>query len=183
MGYAQRLMPHYTYDDYIQWEGRWELIDGHPIAMSPSPIAKHQLIANMLQFEFTSALRDAGCKDCKVYPFLDFKIAEDTVVQPDISIACDVTDQKFLSLEFPPVLVVEILSPSTSLRDRHIKFDIYESQGIKYYLLVDVDKNSFELYLLTDGKYILLSHDFNQPFGFAFNSAGCGASVTLNNVW
>jgi len=30
-------LPHYTYDNYVQWEGRLELICGVPHAMSPSP--------------------------------------------------------------------------------------------------------------------------------------------------
>ena len=35
MGIADKIIPHYTYDDWINWEGKWELIEGHPIAMSP----------------------------------------------------------------------------------------------------------------------------------------------------
>ena len=38
MGLVQKILPHYTYEDYTIWEGRWELIDGFPIAMSPSPV-------------------------------------------------------------------------------------------------------------------------------------------------
>ena len=38
-------LPHYTYDDYVQWEGRWELINGIPYAMTPAPSVKHQLIS------------------------------------------------------------------------------------------------------------------------------------------
>jgi Putative restriction endonuclease len=29
-------IPRYTYNDYKQWEGQWELIYGYPCAMSPS---------------------------------------------------------------------------------------------------------------------------------------------------
>jgi hypothetical protein len=32
----------------VQWEGKWELIDGIPHAMSPAPTPKHQIIANTL---------------------------------------------------------------------------------------------------------------------------------------
>jgi hypothetical protein len=35
-------LPHYTYDDYLQWEGRWELIRGIPFAMVPAPVIRHQ---------------------------------------------------------------------------------------------------------------------------------------------
>jgi hypothetical protein len=43
-----KILPHYTYADYVQWEGQWELIDDIPYAMSPSPVPKHQRIANNL---------------------------------------------------------------------------------------------------------------------------------------
>lgn len=33
MEMGQKIIPHNTYDDYVRWEGRWELIDGHPIAI------------------------------------------------------------------------------------------------------------------------------------------------------
>ena len=33
---------YYTYDDYIKWEGDWELIDGIAYAMAPSPLKTHQ---------------------------------------------------------------------------------------------------------------------------------------------
>ena len=46
---AIKLLPHYTYEDYCNWEGRWELIDGIPFAMSPAPTPRHQwLIANII---------------------------------------------------------------------------------------------------------------------------------------
>ncbi len=35
-------LPQYTYTDYEQWEGDWELIYGFPYAMSPSPKRTHQ---------------------------------------------------------------------------------------------------------------------------------------------
>ncbi len=31
---ADRYRPHYTYNDYCQWEGKWELIEGIPYALS-----------------------------------------------------------------------------------------------------------------------------------------------------
>jgi len=34
MSNAVKLLPHYTYSDYENWEGQWELIDGIPYAMS-----------------------------------------------------------------------------------------------------------------------------------------------------
>jgi hypothetical protein len=42
MGFPNKILPHYTYEDYCRWEGQWELIDGIPYAMSPMPRPQHQ---------------------------------------------------------------------------------------------------------------------------------------------
>ena len=52
MSIAAKYRPHYTYDDYCQWEGQWELIEGMPYAMSPAPIPAHQRVNSTLIFEF-----------------------------------------------------------------------------------------------------------------------------------
>ena len=88
MSIAQKIIPHYTYDDWVHWEGVWELIEGHPIAMSPTPVPQHQRVAAELRTEFTIALRKTGCRHCRAYDPLDFKIADDTILVPDILIIC-----------------------------------------------------------------------------------------------
>ncbi|KHF29799.1 hypothetical protein LR68_01584 [Anoxybacillus sp. BCO1] len=40
----------YTYADYIQWEGQWELINGKAYNMSPSPTWEHQFAVMELSF-------------------------------------------------------------------------------------------------------------------------------------
>jgi Uma2 family endonuclease len=127
-------IPHYTYEDYCAWEGRWELIDGIPFAMSPAPTPQHQLIAGNLIYEFNKAIKKSGCKNCKVYVFIDVKFSEDTILQPDVLIVCKSILKNFL--DFPAALVVEILSPATAFKDRNSKFFLYEKLGIKYFLLM-----------------------------------------------
>ena len=86
MSGAVKILPYYTYEDYVQWEGKWELIDGIPHAMSPAPTPKHQIIANTLGALFYFSLKK--CKHCKAAQAIDYKISEDTVIQPDISVLC-----------------------------------------------------------------------------------------------
>ncbi|MEO7309377.1 MAG: Uma2 family endonuclease [Chitinophagaceae bacterium] len=180
MGYALKILPHYTYNDYVQWEGRWELIEGIPFAMSPAPIPKHQRIAAAINTELSNGIKKSRCKTCFVYHPIDYKVAEDTVVQPDVLIVCGKINKPFL--DFPPNLIVEILSPSTALKDRHTKYGIYESEGVKYYIIVDLEKEVFELYQLLNGKYILVETNFDNPVDFNLEH-GCTISVTLNEVW
>jgi hypothetical protein len=40
MSSATKILPHYTYEEYWLWEGRWELIVGIPYAMIPAPMDK-----------------------------------------------------------------------------------------------------------------------------------------------
>jgi Uma2 family endonuclease len=56
-------------------------------------------------------------------------------------------------LEFPPVLIVEIISPSSVKKDRVIKFDLYREQGVKYYIMADYTKETIEVYELIDNYY------------------------------
>ncbi len=44
MALSHKILPNYTYDDYSHWEGKWEIIEGIPYAMSPSPSPLHQRI-------------------------------------------------------------------------------------------------------------------------------------------
>ena len=177
---AVKLLPYYTYEDYCNWEGRWELIDGIPFAMSPAPAPRHQwLLANIIT-ELNIAIRKSKCKHCKVYDFIDVKIEEDTILQPDCAIVCKPINKKFL--DFPASLVVEILSPGTALKDRHTKFSVYEKFGIKYYMIVVEEKNEIEIYCLENSKYILQKNSQNISFTFSFDN-DCKIEVLLKNIW
>ncbi len=83
MGFPNKILPYYTYEDYCRWEGQWELIEGIPYAMSPMPRPEHQVIANNLGAEFRAAVKKTRC-NCKVYQPIDYKVTEDTILNPDL---------------------------------------------------------------------------------------------------
>lgn len=175
---AKEFLPHYTYDDYVNWEGRWELLQGIPHAMSPMPAPKHQRIAAMLKAEFIFALRD--CQTCSVYDPIDYKIKEDTIVQPDALIVCGAIEKPFL--DFPPELVVEVLSPSTASKDRLFKFNLYQQQRVPYYLILDPVAEEVEVYALQEETYQLQQqgHAFRLSFTFDGN---CKADIDFEKIW
>ncbi len=178
MSIAAKYRPHYTYDDYCQWEGRWELIEGMPYAMSPAPVPEHQNVNGNIYIEFKNALKK-GCKKCKVYLPLDWKIADDTIVQPDILIICKKVDKKFL--DFAPALVAEILSPSTASKDRNEKMELYQEQKVKYYLIVDTQFKKIEIYQIGNNKYELISLN---PATYTFEiEENCFAVVNFSDIW
>jgi len=148
----------YTYSDYCTWgdDERWELIDGVPYNMSPAPTNAHQSISMSLSREFGVYLKG---KACKVFhaPFdvrLNFDKGDDTVVQPDLSVICDPKKlENGKGCKGAPDLVIEILSPSTTKRDKMIKFNKYLDAGVREYWIVDGEVGLIEVYTLKDGAY------------------------------
>lgn len=177
MRYAVKALPHYTYDDYIHWEGKWEVIDGIPYAMNPTPTPTHQYIAGAVSAEFHFALKK--CKHCKVFQPVDYKIEDNIILQPDMLVVCGDIKKKFL--DFPPQLVLEILSPATADKDRFVKFSIYESQRIPYYLIINPDTTEIEVYQFEGNGYILKQKgkDFTYTFSFADN---CEATIDFSEI-
>ncbi|MFN2458052.1 MAG: Uma2 family endonuclease [Chitinophagaceae bacterium] len=159
-------------------EGVWELIEGFPIAMSPSPMPEHQRVAAELRTELTIAIRKANCKNCKTYDPLDYKISEDTILVPGILVVCGEIKKKFL--DFPPALVVEILSPATALKDRHIKYQYYQQQVIPYYLIVDIDNRKIDVFHLKNGEYQLQPPTLSYQFQLTND---CTITPELNNLF
>ena len=178
MPLAEKYRPHYTYEDYCQWEGNWELIEGIPYAMSPAPTPIHQIVGGNLYALFKRKLKDNGC-NCKPFPPIDWKIGDDTIVQPDMLIVCGSIGKKFL--DFPPVLLVEVLSPATASKDRGEKMELYQQQEVPYYLIVDPQFKKIEIYQFINGRYEPVSIN---PTQFIFNFAeNCTAEVSLLDIW
>ncbi|HMS68706.1 MAG: Uma2 family endonuclease [Saprospiraceae bacterium] len=175
---AHKYLPSYTYEDYLHWEGRWELIDGIPFAMSPMPSPSHQKISGNLHYTFLNVLKNKNTCNCDVYQPIDLKISEHTIVNPDLLIVCKPIQKQFL--DFPPELVVEILSPSTAVKDRTTKYDLYEAFKIKYYLIIDIDKNLIQTFELSaDGRYEMRP---SSIYTFEFDG-GCKIEVDLSSIF
>lgn len=143
-------LPHYTYDDYAQWEGRWELIHGLPYAMVPAPVLDHQRISKKIVRQLDDLLEECG--KCEVFLPIDWQITDDTVVQPDVLVVCG-ENIKGNRLQIPPVLVFEVLSPSTTRKDKIIKYQLYEQAGVKYYCIWDMKTNGVDVFVLQKEKY------------------------------
>lgn len=171
------VLPYYTYEDYEKWEGRWELINGLPYAMSPLPSIKHQSIASKLLHVFMSQME--ACEGRLAIQPVDYLVKNDTVLQPDMLVICGDTKEKYL--DFPPALVVEILSPSTALKDRHTKFAIYQSQRIPYFIIISPKTEEAEVYEYIGEEYCLAKK--GKDFSRRFNFGDCEATIDFSNIW
>ena len=146
----------YTYEDYCSWDDDklWELIDGAPYAMA-TPSRRHQGISMRLSILIGNFL--VG-KLCKVFaaPFevrLNADTYDDTIVLPDISVICDKSKLNDRGCDGAPDMVIEILSPTTAVRDKVLKFDRYLLVGVREYWIVDPDSNIISVHILKNGEY------------------------------
>lgn len=151
MSPAIKYAPRYTCQDYVHWKGDWELWDGIAIAMSPSPFGQHQALLVALASEIRIAIKSNDC-DATVLVELDWIVREDTVVRPDVIVVCG--DAPNEHLRSAPALVAEVLSDSTRRNDLTFKRDLYASEGVETYLIVDPTRNAIDCLRLTEsGSY------------------------------
>jgi Uma2 family endonuclease len=178
MSIPAKYRPHYTYGDYCQWEGKWELIEGMPYAMNQPLEPYYQNINGNLYLNFHKELTKS-CKKYKLYPGIDWKISEDTVVQPDFLIVEGKIEGNFL--DFQPALVSEVLYPSTASKDRGEKMELYLSQKVKYHLIVDPQFKKVEVYELISNQYQPVAYN---PGTYIFSlEEGCSAEVDFTDIW
>lgn len=113
---------------------RYELIDG-TLIVSPSPALRHQVVHSQLM----KLLLLACPLELRVLSApMDVVLADDTSVQPDLLVVRH--DLPGPKVDEPPVLAVEILSPSSRLIDLNLKRARYERAGVPSYWVVDPDQ-------------------------------------------
>ena len=134
-------IPHYTYGDYCQWQGDWELYQGIPIAMTPSPFGRHQHLITRLALQIGNQLASQTTK-LEVLVELDWVVDEDTVVRPDLIVIDGEVPEGHL--ERAPRLAAEVISKSSRDRDATFKRELYETQGVSHYLLIDPDASTIQ---------------------------------------
>jgi Uma2 family endonuclease len=156
------LIESYTYDDYKQWKGDWELIAGQPVSMAPAPTIKHQTLAGKIIAQLANQLDE--CEVCEVLGEADWVIRSDTVLRPDVVVICNEPNEEHITKT--PEIVVEILSPSTAKKDETYKFEIYEKEAVPYYILIYPDEGKAKLYKLKNGKFYKEGDFFTEVYKF-----------------
>jgi len=169
----------YTYDDYKNWEGDWELIEGIPVSMAPAPMRIHQNIATELIFALKGSLEEIECPDCMVSFENDWKLSNNTVVRPDVVLVCNDENEKYLTKA--PKIIIEILSPSTAKKDETVKFDIYEAEKVQYYILVYPNDLKAKVYTLEKNVYTKVG-DFTHE-KLKFEDLECELEIDFAKVF
>ncbi len=170
-------LPQYTYEDYLNWDGSWELIEGIPYAMSPAPGLRHQLISNKIARYLDEALEE--CDQCTALLPIDWKIDNQTIVQPDNLVICFPAVGTYITKA--PSIIFEILSPSTSLKDRNLKYRLYEQEGVMYYCLIEPADNIAKIYQLNHGKYSKVQDVIDETITFELQH--CNFLFPFGAIW
>ena len=139
---AEPALRRMTIQEFLEWDDggneRQELIGGCVVAMAP-PMPGHGLLASALAGEIRSALR--GRAPCRVYSEAGVALPHrnDACYVPDLVVSCQPLrpDNRLIR---EPVLIVEILSPTTAATDRQVKVPDYRRiASVQEILLIDAE--------------------------------------------
>ena len=133
----------------------YEIIGGEKI-MAAMAILTHSGIIMHLSNKIFSYVVANKCG--YVFPDnVDVHFPDGNLFRPDLTVIT-AENKKILNwkgaIRGVPDMVVEVLSRSTKNNDLTIKKDIYESNGVKEYWIVDPWVKSVTVYILRDGKFV-----------------------------
>lgn len=138
-----------TLEEFLRWDDgtdtRYELIAGFPVAMAP-PMEAHGTLAAFITARLENRL--ASRRPCRA-------VVEAGVLHPDrsdmffvadVAVTCAPREPRRQYLQ-DPILVVEVLSPSTERHDRRTKVPAYQRiASVEEILLVDSESRYAELH-------------------------------------
>jgi Uma2 family endonuclease len=133
---------------------RYELLQG-ALFVNPAPSLIHQRVSRRLQRQLEDYFHTRSIGEVFNAP-LDVILTPHDVLEPDLLVVADQSHISKRGIEKPPLLVVEILSPSTRKVDRGLKYRRYAELGVQHYWIVDPDRTTVECHRLAGGAYRLL---------------------------
>ncbi|AFL99357.1 hypothetical protein Desde_0921 [Desulfitobacterium dehalogenans ATCC 51507] len=152
----------YTYKDYLTWAKTQpgEILNGVPYGRSPAPSIHYLEVLGELYIAFAHYLRE---KPGKVFLFpFDVRLPGDadqkdedipTVVQPDLTVICELSKVDEGGCKGAPDLIIEILAEDTMHRDLYLKLRIYEKAGVPEYWVVHPTDRTVLTFKLKEGAY------------------------------
>lgn len=147
-----KLKPKISIADYLEGEKvsqiKHEYIDGEIYAMAGTSKSHNRIIRNILN-KLGNHLRGSDCE-----PFFgDIKVRVEKMNRfyyPDVVVVCG-EDNEDDYYAVKPKLIVEVLSPRTSLTDRREKMSAYkEIESLDEYVLIEQDRMYAEIYRRLD---------------------------------
>jgi len=143
----------FTYDDYLALPDdgkRYEVIEGD-LSMTPAPSPLHQQIQLTLGSSLLAFVKKHSLGRIYVAP-IDVALSLVDIVQPDVLFVANdrmhvVAQRNIIGI---PNLIVEILSPTSTKRDRVEKLALYQRYALPEYWIVDPEGEGVETYVYQD---------------------------------
>ena len=176
---------YFTPQEYIALERKAkyksEYLNGHIIAMAGAS-SKHNLIVGDIFYALYPQLIGRGCdiftNDMRVRPSPD-----DAYFYPDVVVVCgqQAFEDDGLDTLLNPIVIVEVLSPSTGAYDRGEKFRRYQQlASLREYVLVAQDSVRVEHYRRQGAQWRLSSYRTLEEV-LPLTSIGC--EVPLRDIY
>jgi Uma2 family endonuclease len=172
-----------TADEFIAWameqpDGvHYELVAGEVVAMAPERAGHWRVKARVVR-ALTDAIERAG-SECEVFgDRMAVEVSADTVYEPDAMVRCGAPVPDDAVKVVDPVVVVEVLSPSTGAHDSGTKLEGYfEIPSVRHYLLVNLKRRTVVHHARSEGGEITtrIARDGTiglDPPGIALDVAG-----------
>ena len=148
-----------TLEDFLAWEAeqpeRWEFFNGEAFMMAGGSDV-HNAISLNTAFALRQTLRGTRCN--VFMSDVRLRLAEsDDLFYPDVFVTCSDADRARRQVKEDPVLIAEVLSPSTEAHDRGDKFAAYRRlAGLKTVLFLSQDRAHVECFTRgDDGRWVL----------------------------
>ncbi len=148
-----------TFYDWVTPDIKAEFIDGEVVIHSPVR-SRHNVVLNLIQRLVTVYvdIHDLGYvgveKVMTRFPRNDY--------EPDLCFFGTEKSKDFhpeLTLFPVPDFIIEVTSPSTEARDRGVKYQDYQKNGVQEYWIVDPATEEVEQYLLREEEYVLANEN------------------------
>lgn len=142
-----KLKTKISVEDYLEGEQvsqiKHEYIKGEVYAMAGASDTHHRISINLAK-KLDDHLEDSECEAFMVD--MKLKANADTFYYPDVFVSCDELPESHFYRE-EPVLIIEVLSPSTRQIDRREKLSIYQQiPSVQEYLVIEQNKIHIELH-------------------------------------
>ena len=151
---ATELKRKLDYDDYLRLPDdgkRYEILDGE-LYVTPAPSPLHQRVSKRLQRKLEDYFEARGLGEV-FDALIDMILGRHDVAQPDILVVANPGQISGRGIEGAPLLVVEVLSPSTRRHDREVKMRRYAALAIPHYWIVDPEGHWIACYRLEGDAY------------------------------
>lgn len=156
---SERALRQMNVEEFLRWEDgtdtRYELVGGFPLAMAP-PAEAHRILAMRLAAWIDGGL--AGRRPCnaQVEAGIIRPDRADSYFVADIAVTCSPHERGRQAIK-EPILIVEILSPSTERHDRLTKVPAYRSiDSVEEILLIDAESEYAEILRREGGQWITI---------------------------